>query len=990
MMTNKNLEREASKRVNSNNLTTIALANISDNHIRNLVRGALASNDNRAFSATMSRIHRECNSDDAEAVGQILRTKLTNNINIDDAFLQSAEPLAEIPFYAASRLDIEISIHCERLNRNCTQVVEAIILVEKINSALLDNDTDNVEHLFRSYRERFGVSRMVALKAISARNSGNTQTQKLVDDTSVLEPYLSPKREVAIAAFENITNPNRDYIEGRRFFVNLARNERLLPRDKALVFDLISPLSSSSSTNAERLQVYGQGGIIDLIAFLFRTMVILRSKGMMNEVSLIENAIPAKITEAWKTSFSDLSISRLQNFIGREDQFFDMKLFSHIPAWSEYEVLLEHRINIEAAFSRRIDGTFNDLRSEATELILARTNSNEIVGKNLTPVAGKDWPVPIGGFARTLTLLASIEKSTLLTPKGEELSQLLDQTINVSKLLTVSEIEKFLPVNKEDMLYEYLKAALLNDLESGSTRNHALRRALEVLISNQFDGSILALIHHLDTDNGHTAQHLFNLCSEAFLTTLYGLYKRADDIVEAQTSLLEWQGNRMNDEAVKLKAKSLRLLIRLRKVRGSIEKTRLYVDPLRFFEWVHETMEDDIRQLIPLADEIINAQELTYNPKDALNNNLQPRSMLLDVVDRSYEEFCTNNVYGASSYIARRIRHGTFHGQLSLEMQPQIKSSINKFEEIAPDFTRYLKDWNAKFDDAVIAFARDQLHIRSKAKPNGLIVASLADNDKSNIINPFIKNIASELSKKQETSLVVATIFDFCWTLIEIDLDRARQAIEHLRREFVIEVDNHLCGLSELDSEITDCVRELNLSLSQRFATAKSWLTRPENFSPRASVSLMIEAVLDEVKKRYNFFYKIDLPSEQDIDLIGHRFHSFYDALYILIGNAAKYGLSDKPLFISVRTRRESNAKYIDMEVKVTSSIHKEHKEQNISSIETAMTADIGDAMQRDRRSGLQKLRHLVEETDEMLDIKTNHDDECIHFILNFRYLLSK
>lgn len=968
---------------------TAALQAISNARVRNLVRGALAAQSEDTFVKTMASLHRECSAADAVAVGQILQASIFASYSGPaTAFPETASANDEMPFYVATRLDLELAIQKYRLERADERLIEAIYLMGRLNRAMLDRDFSEVERLFALYRTEFGTSTTMALKALSLRNSRAMGEMGSIDEAPVLEPFRRPRRLIVTAAFEDASDRERDYMKVRRFFIDVANGGRLHPVDANIVRDLLSPLNAEGADLANRLQAFGRGGLLDLLGFLFRAHAILIRLGREAEAAAVISVIPSAVRSAWIATFNSIDRNELQDFVGGEDQFRDLAYFSHLPAWSEYPELFAHRLDVEASIGWRLDGLQARPRGHES-LTLIRSSVREIAENPVIAAAGRDWHVCDGGFARTIALIASVEAGALEVPSGEDLHLILDRTLNVPTLLTVDEIEEFLPPRKEDALYEYLRTALLNDAEGGALRDHALRRAVERLLKERFDGDILQMMKFVDSADGHVSKHLFIMCSETFLSNLYGLYRLADDVMEAQTRLLEWEGDRRDDQDAILRAKSLRLLIRLRKVRGSIEETRIYVDPLRFLEWLHEHIEDDIRALQPLADDILAAEGVDFNAADTVTNSVQPRSKLLSIMDRAYHEFSANKVHGAASYIGRRVRHGKFNGHLAVEMKPMVDAAAADFVPSSPAFADFLRRWYRDLDAATHDFARERIHIRSKARPRGLIVATIEDPDKLPVLRIAMETIGRVLKEGAPVTQVIAALLDYCWLLIEVDLKRARIEIEDLRRRFVIDAEQHFLGKPEIDLRITECTRALNAELGQRFEAAKSWLTRRSSASPSASVALMVEAVLEEVSQRFDFRPELQLPEDLAIDLIGHSFHFFYDTLWILVTNAAEYGLREGGLGVAVTTTTDPDRRHVNLTVEVTSKFDPDKMERQIAEIDQVMSADIGDAMERDGGTGLRKLRSLVEETKEIVGFDRFYEGEAVKFAIRSRYPLS-
>jgi hypothetical protein len=963
---------------------TLALTRIRSERVRNLVRGALAPDTPRAFRTTMERLHRECDAADARVVAEILGGSLLARYRpIGEAFPVDASSEANAPYFESSSLDVELEAQRRRLAPEQGRIVDAVGRLAVLNGALLGDDRGLADREIRSFVEDFGATLTVAWKAASARSAGEEKAREF--GTPALTPFLSPRRSVLLAAFEDTIDRERNYLQARRSFIGFARRGALDPNESSLVVDLLSPLTTESFGHARRAQAFGRGGVVDTVAFMFRMERMLRRDGNSAEADRVLAALPSDVVSVWRQAFVDLEPSRLQDFVGRVDQFADLKFFAHLPAWSEYSNLLDHRLAVESAIGERLDGVKPVIRG-ASSFAAPDSDATTLLG----PAPRGPVNVEGDGFQRTIALVAAASSGELHLEDGEELGDLLDRTIDVPHLLSVEEIERLLPARRPDPLYEYYRLVLLNDADPNPTRNHAVRRALQRVLRERHDGDVVEFMRSVDSDRGHVSDHLYELLSEPFLTSLYEIYEHADDVLEAQTRLLEWQGSRRNDSDAMMRAKSHRLLIRLRRVRGAIESTRIYVDPLRLFDWLVGALSEDLKALAPFAEDIIADEDRSTSLSDAVRTAVQPRAKLLRLIDRAYHEFCTNRVHGAVSFIARRIRHGTLHGHLSVEIAPAVEQAAAEFVESAPDFSAHLRGWMRRFDAAVLALASDRMHVRSKEKPRGLIVATIDDSEKNLVANATALRIATALRDTTQVVTPIAIILEDCWLLFEVDLRRSREAFEKLRSDFVIEVGQRFAtGRPDVDARMSQTILELNGLVDQRFEIAKSWLTRPTNFSPSASVSLLVNAVIDEVSQRYPLEAPlIDIPDDADLDLIGHRFHLVYDALFVLVVNAAKYCKVGTRPRIAAR-RRDDDERFIRLEIEIASSIDPAEVDDRFRRIEEEMTADVDDAMEIDKESGLRKVRCIVEEVDEVVGFDWRRDGQDVAFTLSMRYLLS-
>ncbi|MNS41253.1 hypothetical protein D3C72_736020 [compost metagenome] len=143
--------------------------------------------------------------------------------------------------------------------------------------------------------------------------------------------------------------------------------------------------------------------------------------------------------------------------------------------------------------------------------------------------------------------------------------------------------------------------------------------------------------------------------------------------------------------------------------------------------------------------------------------------------------------------------------------------------------------------------------------------------------------------------------------------------------------------------------------------------------------------MLDEVRQRHPGFAPTPIITvPEDVDLIGHRFHFFYDALYILVHNAARHGKCDGPLHIS--TNLLTDERHTHLTVAITSVLKPSAAQESRDGIEEAMTGEIGDAMVNHGRSGIRKLRGLVESVEEIAGFTRTYEDDAVIFAIEMRY----
>lgn len=966
------------------------LRSINDRKIKNLVRGVFSAQDATIARKTIERLRRECSSQEAKVVLAILRDhpagrKLPKTV----AFPRTMADIEEAPYFNDALLEIELAELGLRLERHIPDLLEAVELVGRLNEAILSLDQASADAAFSEYRSKFGISYLVAQKAMSLRHAASVTGEPRSEVGAAISPFNSPKRQAIAVAFEDSIDHERDYIGTRRTFSNFAVENKLERYDASIVGDLFQPCSYSNIVLALRAQAYGRLSLFDSLAWAFRSTDILRHCGKSGVY--IERCIPAELRLAWRKTFDRPVFPLLLRAIGIPDHFFDKSLFSHLPAWSEYPDLLEYRLRTEQAIGDRLDGRFPVPTPDAASMAAPCIQLSDLLFEGpLRPSITEIDPKTAGGFHRSVALISSIENNTLSEFNGEALWQVLDQTIDISTLLSIEELSRFLPTRRDDALYELLRTALRNELEQSKVSSHALRRALQSVVRERFDSDIVALLEYLYTERNHVSGHFYNIFSEAFLTELYDLFDKTDDVTNAHARILEWWGEKADDEDAKFLARSHRLALRLRKVRGAIEETRIYVDPLRFVGWIQENKSSELRALALDADQILSDTDRVVNLKDKVQLALDPLARLANLLDDCFKEFCNNKQYGVTSFIGRRVRHGTLHGHLVVELKPEIDTIIDEFQYAAPAFSVFLRRWFERFDAAVLTMAAERIHVHHpKERSRGLIVASIDDADKTRLSGVMLGELAKSLAGSQQVSVIAARIHDYCWLLFESDLKRTRAAVEDLQRDFVVRVEDHLCERADLDRKLGDRIRLINTTMQQKFEVVRSWFTRPTNQSPSASIGLLFDAVRDEVEHRFpNFRPEVVVTGEPDVDLIGHRFHFFYDALYILVGNAAQHGKGDGTLSIDVSTILDDQ-NGIAISVAVQSDLRPDARDRDSARIDDAMIAEIGDAVLNNRNSGIRKLRDMVGDVQEIIAFNHSYVGNSVRFVIDMQYTRS-
>lgn len=185
---------------------------IRSQRIRNLMRGVLSAGSEATAKRALERLRREASLADAGAAFTILQNIASvHHLSAPHAFPETCQNVDQAPFYAVAPLDIELCEQGLRFARHSERLVAAIGQVAALNAAILDGDHDAATGHFARYRDDFGISFLIAQKAISQRHSGGATGDRRSLHSDVIAPFLSPRRQVIAVAFEDSIDAERDY-----------------------------------------------------------------------------------------------------------------------------------------------------------------------------------------------------------------------------------------------------------------------------------------------------------------------------------------------------------------------------------------------------------------------------------------------------------------------------------------------------------------------------------------------------------------------------------------------------------------------------------------------------------------------------------------------------------------------------------------------------------------------------------------------------------
>ncbi len=631
--------------------------------------------------------------------------------------------------------------------------------------------------------------------------------------------------------------------------------------------------------------------------------------------------------------------------------------FKQSSAWLEYEPVRQYRILLDNYFDAsrdKIDDVPDALAQTLTAWV-GEPTLKDLVGK--TPftkhVHAALASLELTGFATRSAVFnywlhktegqIGFDKEDLLTLMG--LTRDLARTVPINATRTAAKLAR-------DQLVRLILLLLLAKRSKNELDGFLLKRLLEEIAIKDHNGSLVKLVSSYEMSHPYVAEYIYDIATEDFLAKLNSLAPHRADIPEIRASLHEWMAEFRKDEHYQQRARAVRIDHQLNRVRNEIDDHRIYVDPSRFLSWLEDEM----------MIELNGALTSTGAGKKGVSVNCD-ETLLTYIMTQSYNAFCSNAVFGIASYIGRRIRHGTFHGHLyssvikPLEQNPKFDSLLN-----TPQFMEKWNAWKSRYNRAVEEIISARLHVNSKAKPLGLLQPEAYGPGKQEILSAAVKNISTHYIETKSVAGIDQTIIDYCWRLAESDLVvvtrylRAQQGPLKDLQFFESEV---LPAALPADTKLAEAFqRELVLSIDRKLTAMFGWFKRPSIVAPKASVSLLFDAIAAEVRDTIpEFKLQADDGGSGNDELVGGVYHLVYDSLAVVVTNAAKHGDRSKPAHRSFQIVTGKDKRLI---VEISSSIpHFQDPNTVAAVIERRKKADFLDANLYQGKSGISKLNLL-------------------------------
>lgn len=782
------------------------------------------------------------------------------------------------------------------------------------------------------------LRRIILIRENRAVGQEDEKTEDLVQQAGL--------KEVVVTSLIHSYSLDQNYLTIKRSILNIADRGAINRYSRAICRLAVQPFSRTKDDLTAFLSEVEKCSLVDAIILAKFNSHLFR----------IED-YPAIAEVANKLGQVNL-FERLASTYIADDPESEYAFFKQSSAWLEYEPIRQYRLLLDNYY----DTSWEDIHDLPASV--SRTLHDWVGDATLSNLVGKASFTNHGyGSLAQLELSGWVSRSAifnywlhhsdgqigfetndLLTLMG--LTRDLARTVPIKAARTAAKLAK-------DGLVRLILLLLLAKRSKNELDSFHLRKLLEDITIKYHDGSLVKLVEAYEATHPYVAEYIYDIATEDFLAKLNKLAPHRADIPEVRASLHEWMARFAKDEHFLQRARAVRIDHQLNRVRNEIDDHRIYVDPSRFSSWIEDEM----------MIELNGALTSTGSGKKGVSVNCDEMILSL-VMTRCYNAFCSNPVFGIASYIGRRIRHGTFHGHLYSGVINQIEKSV-KFKQLfcSPPFAAKWNAWKDAYNNAVEDIIKDRLHVHSKAKPLGLLHPEAYGPHKLEILSAAVKNISNHYIETKSVVGIDQTIIDYCWRLAESDLIAVTKYLkaQQMPLKNLPFLDNELLPTAAAgNSRLADAFRrELMHAIDRKLAAMFGWFKRPSIVAPKASLSLLFDAIVAEVRDSIpDFNPQKNDNSNGEIELVGGAYHIVYDSLAVVVANAAKHGDRSCPVWRGFEIRPGKEKQLI---VEISSSIRPtDHPDEVSVIIENRLKADFQDANLYQGRSGISKLMLLA------------------------------
>lgn len=945
---------------------------------KNLLRGLQGRGPDAASLRTLDSLRKGMGVDEAEVVSNWLHgSQVYSGLNLPPEFPTSPANRDNFVSLESMTLPLEIAVLKARQIAHEQKLIDFIEGYGRVNDLINALDLSLAVDQIEDLTSEFGYSIRLLLKVSYIYTHAATRDDVQERCKRYLDSCGMSTRNFVARGVVDVLSTKYPFLSIRRNIASRGQGNNKTRFSNDIGEWLFFPVQRTADGFAAQLRSQRQASLIDATFTLFENTLNLDNGHRFNlqETEFVASPL---LKNTWLKIAGQSVPDLLQRSEGKDDRTF--QIYRDSISWLEISKISKFRARVDVlyrdpqgraklrdTYGRELNREFYNGVSSLEELCVGSNESAALEEKFL--------PHLEGNFGRTLALIHLISSPTCSKDLStSQLLTLMNTTQNVETLLDAADFDLILEAGEDDPLFKVIILTLKSQ-HSGSPRAASrLRTSFEALVLTKYEGDLIGFFASLHLAAPQVAEYLFELCDEQFLDLLYGVVPEGQSVLLARANLLTWYAEAYDEGSFAERARMMQIDERIQRVRGTFDDIRIYIDKLRFTHWLQDNYLDELAAIS--RDERPSADSFDLNDFGNSEHAFSPEVRLAKLLQATFTKFCENPSFGIASYIGRRIRHGTLEGILNSRIE-EITTSAKETEFVGnPQACLFLDDWLGRYKVQVEKLGTEYLQIYSpKNKPKGLIDTNIWAGPKLLTTRGSLKGLFEQLD---ESKLAEATngVLQACWQLLQSELTVIRKHFVSSRISWGVINASDFPANSNEEKKIASafCARINNVS-DELFKSVASWFHQPQDMVPSAPLSLVFDAVVKEVQERFTTFNPaVKLEGLSEITLTGGTYHIVYDALFILLGNAAKHGPNDAEITRKFDFVLNASGER-ELLVSISSLCLPSDLEIIRSKMEVALASDISDANEQDKNSGFKKLVHLKEFSRELKRMEYSTDN---------------
>lgn len=939
---------------------------------RNKVRAFLEADEKHSIKL-LNKLRAERSPREILQIESVLRQyALKREVTIPHLFPKQPQTLEN--YHRLNKLEFskKLKIIDGLVSDNYVKLCDFFRAVSKIDKAIISKDVLLGSQTISQVYAEFGYSHFLFRKAVLLR-SFNTTGTNLAEVEDLLGEAGFKDNNVIVTSLIHCYKEEQDFLSLKKSIMNLQNRRAANKFTRDICRISFHPLAKDNDDLTDLLQSCLQSSLIDAV-IIAKINTHLVSKLLSDESMLLR-------------IFDDIergaeSIDDIASLYSPSDPDNESIFYKHTSAWLEnadvvrYRTLLDHfydfpesdYFEINGALISRVEEWVAPL--ELSQLSKANNLSrHNFSSLKLIEVSGHVTRSSIFNYYVHINKgYSKLDESDLVELMGQ--TRDLAKTINPEYLSNLAQLTD----SKLSQLILYL---LIAKKSKNELYDHRLRKVFQEIVVQSYGGNIVNLLDALNKRSEAISSYTYEITTEDFIAKLYHLIKSTSEITETRASLHKWMGQLTGEKVYLDRARTILIDHQLNKIRNEIDDNRIYVDSARFAEWINDEVMSDVNGVLT---------SLEHNSTLLQAENPQ----LIEIVERCYVSFYSNKIFGITSYLGRRIRHGTFKGHLyssvvKIERTPKYHNLLGQ-TPVAAKWAQWKSEYETKIDEII----RTRLHVESNSKRDGLLKLNLNQPLKQELVSLCAKQIARTFAETKSSAGTPQIVTEYCWSLAEIDLRNINSFLKNQKTSLTnqdVLSELKASANSYLQPIATEFCRELVHSINEKLTSMYNWFKRPLNVSPKASLSLLYKAVVAEVKETFpDFETDTEFEPDDDIVLIGGAYLTLYDALYVIVYNAAKHGKTGEHIQRQFNLANDNQKPEKKMLVLTLTSLVKDSESDEYinSRLSVKPGEDINDAQVSEDRSGIRKLHHLEQTNRDFSIVKLCCQDRKVEVALSY------